>query len=158
MPLVKCSTLFNETRLVPSETLIQRPAVYGLVTHNQQLLVVKAHYTGRYVLPGGAIEKGEAVEAALKREVWEETSLDVEVGDFLHFTTDFFYYDPADLAIHGFLFFYRCRPLTTEFTTPHYEPDEGLDGPLWVSIDTLHADHFQSFGNLTMTLLAEMIC
>ncbi len=107
MTLVKCRTLFNETRFVPADSLIQRPSVYGIVLHERRVLVAQARSTRKYVLPGGGIEKGEPVEAALRREVWEETGVEVEVGEFLHFETDLFYYDPLDLALHGFLFFYR---------------------------------------------------
>ena len=152
--LVKCRTLYNETKLVPAESLIQRPSVYGSVIHEGKLLVVQGQYTHRYVLPGGGIEKGESIEAALIREVREETSLDIEVKAFLHFETDFFYYDPLDLALHGFLFFYRCKPLTVELTTPDYPPEEGLVMPLWVDISQLCPESFESHGELFMRLIS----
>jgi 8-oxo-dGTP pyrophosphatase MutT (NUDIX family) len=154
MPLVKCRTLFNKVKWVPHETMIQRPSVYGLVIHNQQLLVAKAHDTQKYVLPGGGIEKGEAIHAALIREIREETGIEVEVEDFLHFETDFFYYDPLDLAIHGFLFFYRCFPRSIELNTPDYPPDEGLEMPLWVEIASLEEDAFQTHGETIMKMLS----
>ncbi|MBK8024587.1 MAG: NUDIX domain-containing protein [Chloroflexi bacterium] len=96
-----------------AEALIQRPSVYGLIVQENKLLVVRAEYTQRFILPGGGIEKGESIDAALIREVREETGIPVKVTEFLHFETDFFYYDPLDLAFHGFLFFYRCEPLST---------------------------------------------
>lgn len=154
MPLVKCRTLFNETRLVPAETLVQRAAVYGIILNERQLLVAKAIHTGKFVLPGGGIEKGELVDAALKREVREETGVEVEVGDFLHFETDFFYYDPQALAIHGFLFFYACTALTTTLSAVEYPPEEGLELPLWVDIARLAPASFQSHGELTLRLIA----
>lgn len=153
MALVKCRTIFNETKLVPAESLIQRPSVYGIITQNGELLVAEAEFTRRYVLPGGGIDKGEDIQAALMREVREETGIDVEVGAFLHFETDLFYYDPLDLAIHGFLFYYACKPLALELNTPDYPPIEGLIKPLWVDIDQLSADSFQSHGELVMRLL-----
>ena len=156
MSLVKCRTLFNEEKYVPSESMIQRPSVYGFIIHKQQLLVAKAQYTKRYVLPGGGIEKGEAIDAALKREIREETGIGVEIKEFLHFETDFFYYDPLELAIHGFLFFYHCIPLSIELNPPDYPPDEGLELPMWVDIANLQTDKFQTHGETTMKLLVSL--
>ena len=156
MALVKCRTLFNQEKLIPAESLIQRPSVYGLIIQNGKLLVAKGQYTQRYVLPGGGIEKGEAIDAALVREVKEETGIEIEVREFLHFTTDFFYYDPLDLAIHGFLFFYGCKPLTTDLKLPDYPPEEGLEAPFWVEIERLDSAAFQSHGDLTMQLIGRV--
>lgn len=155
--LIECRTLYNEKRLVPAETLIQRPSVYGIVLHQRRLLVGKARSTHSYVLPGGGIEKGETVDAALRREVWEETGVEVEVGAFLHFETDFFYYDPMDLAIHGFMFYYACSPLTSALNPPEYPPEEDLERPLWVDIDQLDAAAFQGHGELAMQLIARCV-
>jgi len=52
--------------------------VYGIIRrHNAILLIRKARgpYTGRFDLPGGRIEFGEAPEEALTREIAEETGL-----------------------------------------------------------------------------------
>lgn len=153
MSLIELRTLYNQTKLVPVESLIQRPSVYGIVRQNGKLLVAQAAFTKRYVLPGGGIEKGEDVRAALIREVREETSIEVEVGEFLHFTTDLFYYDPLDQALHGFLFYYACTPLTIDLITPDYPEIEGLVKPLWVEIDQLRAEDFQSHGEMILGLL-----
>jgi len=149
---VKCRTLFNDEKFVDADTLIQRPSVYGLIVQDNKLLVVRALYTKLYVLPGGGIEKGESIDAALIREVKEETGIPVKVAEFLHFQTDLFYYDPLDLAFHGFLFFYRCEPLSTQIGEVHFTPDEGLEEPLWVEIDSLHEQAFQGHGALIMQL------
>ena len=157
MKRVKCRTLFNKEKYVDAETMIQRPSVYGLIVDDRKLLVVRALHTQRFVLPGGGIEKGEPIDIALLREVKEETGIAVEVGEILHFETDFFYYDPLDLVFHGFLFFYHCVPLSTEIVVPDYAPDEGLEMPLWVDISQLHKDAFQSHGEMTMTLLDRVL-
>lgn len=44
---------------------------------------------GRWTLPGGKVEAGEDLGAALRREVAEETGLDVEVGDLVGFVERF---------------------------------------------------------------------
>ncbi len=36
-------------------------------------------YLGKWVMPGGKIDLGEPITAALKREVWEEVGLEVHV-------------------------------------------------------------------------------
>jgi 8-oxo-dGTP pyrophosphatase MutT (NUDIX family) len=151
--LIELRTLYNQTKLVPVETLVQRPAVYGIVRQNGKLLVALSEFTGLYVLPGGGIEKGEDIEAALMREIREETNIVVEVGEFLHFITDLFYYDPQDLAIHGFMFYYACKPLSIELITPDYPAIEGLIKPLWVDIDDLSAADFQAHGEIILGLV-----
>ena len=48
------------------------------------LLQTKASYPGSVMrLPTGGIQKGEAIEDALLREIWEETNLEVDVARFV---------------------------------------------------------------------------
>jgi ADP-ribose pyrophosphatase YjhB (NUDIX family) len=48
------------------------------------LLQTKQNYPGSVMrLPSGGIQRGEAVEQALLREIWEETNLTVEVERFV---------------------------------------------------------------------------
>ncbi len=49
---------------------------------NKKILLIKRKrepYRGHYALPGGFVEYGETVEAALRREVLEETGLVVKI-------------------------------------------------------------------------------
>jgi len=55
------------------------PAVTGVVTDGDRILLIERLDNERWALPGGAIELGESVPQALVREVREETSLDIEV-------------------------------------------------------------------------------
>ncbi len=155
MRLVTCHTLYGATKTVPAESLILRASAYGLILHDQQLLVARGSYTQKYTLPGGGIEPGESNEEALIREVREEAGIGIEVGDFLHFETDFFYYDPLDLAIHGFMFYYHCHPLDLTLPAIDYPADEGLDAARWVPLDTLTPTSFQTHGPLTMALIQQ---
>lgn len=63
----------------------ERPivAVGAVVLDGDRVLLVKRGHEprkGEWSLPGGAVEVGETLEAALVREVREETCLDVRVG------------------------------------------------------------------------------
>jgi A/G-specific adenine glycosylase len=69
----------------------------GLIRRNQKLLIQRRPETGLlgglWEFPGGKIEKGERGEAALLREIKEETGLDVdlaeEIGTINHAYTHF---------------------------------------------------------------------
>jgi 8-oxo-dGTP diphosphatase len=69
----------------------QRPAqpVLGaaaVVLHEGRVLLIRrgqAPDAGAWSIPGGAVELGESVEDAVRREVREETGLEIAVGEFL---------------------------------------------------------------------------
>ncbi|MDX9730543.1 MAG: (deoxy)nucleoside triphosphate pyrophosphohydrolase [Bdellovibrionales bacterium] len=60
------------------------PVVAGLIRKGNQVLVGQrppGHtLAGQWEFPGGKIEKGEAPETALKRELSEELGIDAEIG------------------------------------------------------------------------------
>ena len=57
-------------------------AVAGVVIHNNNVLLVKkSNLEELWSFPGGAIEIGETLHEALTREVLEETSIIIKVGD-----------------------------------------------------------------------------
>jgi 8-oxo-dGTP pyrophosphatase MutT (NUDIX family) len=129
MNMITCQAFLGGTKEVAREMLQFRPAVYGFVIHQDKLLVVNTIISNRYSLPGGGIELGERMEETLRREVQEETGLEVEVGRFAGFKEDFFYFDPSKEAYHSFLFYYYCRPLTFEFAGEEEIDDFSVDNP-----------------------------
>ena len=55
-------------------------ATVGALVFNSkgEMFLLKTHkWAGKYALPGGHIEFGESMEEAVKREVKEETNLDI---------------------------------------------------------------------------------
>ena len=62
------------------------PTVDAIIQKNSQILLIerkKEPFKGYMVLPGGFVNEGERVEDAAKREVKEETSLDIVLLEIL---------------------------------------------------------------------------
>jgi 8-oxo-dGTP diphosphatase len=66
---------------------LQRIAAYALIRRDSAVLLTRlsdrAHHTGRWTLPGGGVDHGEAPAEALAREVAEECGIECEVGQLL---------------------------------------------------------------------------
>ena len=85
--------------------------------------------------PGGKMEKGETPEEALKREIREELSAEIEVGPFL--CTVEYDYPKFHLTMHCFL----CSLLSDAMHLNEHEAarwlrKEELDGLRWLPADT----------------------
>jgi len=69
------------------------------------LLVRRARppMAGRWSLPGGRLEFGESIEAAVRREVFEESGLEVQVGPLVEVV------EVLDPPYHYVILDYVCR-------------------------------------------------
>ncbi len=150
---IECTTLHGEKKLLPAERLIFRPSAYAIICHADQVLLLNMRSTGKLFLPGGGSEIHERLEDALRREVREETGLEIEIERFVGFKEDFFYYDPADFAFHGLMFFYLCRPLTLQLATEDQIEDGEVEKPRWIPIDRLRVEDIQSHGEIVFNAL-----
>ncbi len=99
---------------MPEQTYPE-PTVGALIFSPEgQLFLMRSHkWHGRYVIPGGHIELGETMIDALKREVKEETNLDIFDIRFVCFQE--FIHDDRFWQRRHFIFFdYACRTRSTE--------------------------------------------
>jgi 8-oxo-dGTP diphosphatase len=80
-------------------------AVGGVAVHDGALLVVRrgrGPAAGEWSVPGGRVEPGETLRAAVAREVLEETGLEVVVDRFLGWVeriSDEFHFVILDFAV-----------------------------------------------------------
>ena len=61
-----------------------KAGVAGVILRGNRIVMVRRKYganKGKWCIPCGNVEAGEDVRAAVRREIEEETGLDVEVGD-----------------------------------------------------------------------------
>ena len=65
-----------------------RPSVSAVVLHEGRLLLQQRADSGEWGLPGGSVEIGETVTAAVAREVYEETGFEVGVGRLIGVYSD----------------------------------------------------------------------
>jgi 8-oxo-dGTP diphosphatase len=78
------------------------------------VLLVKRRFPpleGRWSLPGGALELGETLEAAIAREVVEETGLDVAIGSIVEVFDRILRDAEGRVQYHFVLVDFVCRPL-----------------------------------------------
>jgi len=91
------------------------PTVGALILNSRgkMLLAKSSKWKNRFTLPGGHIELGESIEEALKREVKEETGLEIQSVRFLNLQEAIYseeFHEPKHFIFLDFL----CETQTTE--------------------------------------------
>lgn len=98
----------TDTRRHPARPVV---GVGGVVIDRDRVLLVKrAHppLAGEWTLPGGGIEVGETLEAAVAREVREETGLEVTVGPLVELLDRIHLDDEHRVEYHFVIADYLC--------------------------------------------------
>ncbi len=95
-------------RRFPDRPLVGVGAV--IVDGDRVLLVQRAHepLKGEWSLPGGAVDVGETLHEAVRREIREETGLDVHVGPVVEVLDRIHHTDDGRVEFHFVLIDYLC--------------------------------------------------
>lgn len=100
------------------------PVVAAIIINQKReiLLCKSAKWKGKYVVPGGHIERGETMENALCREVMEETGLEIFDLELVG-VKESIRKDGETLIWHYVVFDYLCRTHQTEVRLNHEAED-----------------------------------
>ena len=113
------------------DQIYPEPTVVGLIFNPEgKLLLVRSHkWRNQYVVPGGHIELGETMLEALKREIKEETGL--EIFDIEYIGYQEFIFDEAFWKNRHFIFFdFACKTDSKDVKL-----DSESEEYEWVSLD-----------------------
>jgi ADP-ribose pyrophosphatase YjhB (NUDIX family) len=114
---------------------------YGIVVVDNKILLSPQHGDSRYDLPGGKVEIDESVETGLKREIKEETGIDVHVikqvavRDIIFKVT---FREPQDVW-HSVMVYYVCEKIggtTADMQLDEYEREYAGEA-VWLDLDRL---------------------
>lgn len=125
---------------VALDELKWRPSCYGIVVHDNKILLTKQY--DKYHLPGGGVDLGEMPDQTVVREVKEETGLEVANPQLVKHISGFFSfndeYDP-ELAlkhVQTILLFFACEYVGGELSTKGFTDYEKGVGELaeWIPL------------------------
>lgn len=131
--------IFHSSEVPTRGWTVLREAVRGIVLDGRKLLMIYSERNGDYKFPGGGVERGENHEAALRREVAEETGR--QVARIIEPFGRMIEYDlPLEKDYDLFKmtsYYYRCQVggETGRQNLDQYEQELGFL-PVWVEIDT----------------------
>jgi ADP-ribose pyrophosphatase YjhB (NUDIX family) len=105
-----------------------RVSVSALIFEGERVLLAHRRAIDWWNLPGGAVDPGETVDEALRREVREETGLEVEVGQLVGV-----YSKPLKQEI---VLSFRCQVLRGQLNACE---DEDIDENRYFPVENLPA-------------------
>ncbi len=109
--------------------------VGAIIVDGERALVVRRAtepLKGQWSIPGGMLELGEKLREGVIREVKEETSLEIEVGDVLDVFDSIFPDPTGRTQYHYVLIDFLCRPVRGQLLA-----SSDVDDAKWVTSEEL---------------------
>lgn len=124
--------------------------VNGIVTHNNDVLLVKMQNNSFYCLPGGHVKIGEDSQNAVIREIKEETGYDTQISELVSLTENFFNRKNGT-RIHELGFYYLLnleqneKIIETKYETVEDNEDNVKLQLEWIPISELDKIEFRPY-------------
>ena len=111
-----------------------RPGIKALIVNDGKLLMIKERVRGEviYDFPGGGMDFGETVKETLRREVKEEISLEIEIGQILGVWS----FMISDASVQILCIGYQCKAKNpNEIDMSHNPAAEDIFDYQWLPIE-----------------------
>lgn len=89
--------------------------ILGLTKNDREEILISQRYDPKvpaahlkWDLPGGTVEFGESPEETLRREIMEETGLEIEIGNLIPHVASRVW-DHADYKMHSIVLCFECK-------------------------------------------------
>ena len=108
-----------------------RAAVGGVVIRGNNVLLVrrgKPPSEGEWAIPGGSVQLGESLQAAVEREIFEETHIIVRATETVHVFDDIRKDETGRILFH-----YVIVDFMADFIEGEPVPDDDVSAACWVS-------------------------
>jgi 8-oxo-dGTP diphosphatase len=129
-------------------------AVGVIIRQDDRIVLIrraKEPATGRWTFPGGAIELGESLHGAARREVEEETGLLIDVGEVAAVVDNVVHDGAGRVQYHYVIVDYFAHPVGGSL-----QPGTDVSDARWVRLADLEGlDMTDKAGQLARQLLAE---
>lgn len=139
MSYVVSSDIHGKEYKVALDELKWRPSCYGIVVHDNKILLTKQY--GKYEMPGGGVDLGEEPNDAVVREIKEETGIEVTNPRLVKHLTSFFTLEKDGEMHHiqSILLFFVCDYIGGELSLEGLMEDEKpvTEMAEWISLSEL---------------------
>ena len=143
MVKIKCNTNDGGFIEVDKDDLILRPQIYAVIINDKDEVLLCPNWDG-YDFPGGGIDLGETNEIALKREVFEETGLEIEVEEVFFADSSMYFHPNKKQGFHTILMYATAHVIGGEISVDNLDTHEKdyAGKAVWKSIDGIDSLKF----------------
>jgi 8-oxo-dGTP diphosphatase len=109
----------ERVKVSPKREYPQAPVVGvgGVVIHERRALLIKrgsAPLKDQWSIPGGTLELGESIQEGVRRELLEETGIEVQVGELIEVFDRIFRDEAGNIQYHFVIVDYLCKKISGE--------------------------------------------